>query len=221
MNLLKLVDNAVSGKVLGARTALTAVNMYAGGVYPGMYIGIASEQKVGKSTFVLEFYVTSLLELNPDIDFEFNILSTEMSRTSLEAKMVSRYIFKKHRIALSVDEITGRKLNPDGSKVKLSTERANMIKKVIQEYIHPISGEFDEGGNLLYKGKINWLDRQNPTGVKRQLVKYAENNGKVITTPIEYTDENGVTRNLDRVVGYTPNNSNKIVVNVIDHRMWR
>lgn len=217
MNLLKLVKKAVDGNVLGARTGLTSMNMNAGGIHPGMYIGVASEQKVGKSTFVLEYFVTSLLELNPDVEFEFNILSTEMPRVMLEAKMVSRYIFKKHNIALSTNYILGRKLNPDGSRVKLSQDHYDLIQKVAKDYIQPISGEFDENGKLLYPGKINWLNKENPTGVKRQIVTYAENNGEIIKQPIQITMDDGTLRGVDKMIGYKPNKSNKIVINIVDH----
>ena len=217
MNLLTLAKRAVDGNVLGARTGLTAVNMNAGGVYPGMYIGIASEQKVGKSTFVLEYFVTSLLELNPDIEFDFNILSTEMPVVDLEAKMVSRYIFKKYNIALSSNYILGKKLNPDGSRVKLTKEHFNIVQKVITEYTQPIVGEFSEDGKLLHPGRINWLNKENPTGVRRQLIKYAENNGEVIKQPVQITMDDGTLKGVEKMIGYKPNKPNKIVINVVDH----
>jgi replicative DNA helicase len=216
MNILKLVHEARAGRVLGARTASPSMNLVTNGVYPGMYIVVASEQKVGKSTFVLEFFLASLIELNPDIDFEWNIVSTEMPRHMLEAKLMSRKIYMDHKIALSTDYILGRKLDVNGQRIRLSDDHLSIIERVYNEYIVPLSGQYDDDGRLVHKGKINWISRDNPTGVRNQLVKYAEENGTIIYEEALIKGDEG-TKVVHRAIGYKPNNTNKIVINVIDH----
>jgi hypothetical protein len=216
MNLLTQIQKAKAGKVLGAVTASTTMNMHMGGINPGEYIVVAAEQKVGKSIFCMEFFIASLLELNPDIDLEFNIVSTEMPRYVMEARFLSRKIFKDYNIALSTDYLLGRKLNPDGSRVTMLDEHYNIVERIVNDYIEPLSGKFDEAGNLLYKGKINWIAKQNPTGIRNELLRIAETNGVFNKVHMPFT-ENNVTRMVEKIVGYTPNNSNKLVINLIDH----
>lgn len=216
MNLLKLIKEAKNGKVQGAITNLSMLNLNTGGIYPGMYIVVASEQKVGKSTFVFEYFVNSLMEMNPDIEFEFNVISTEMPRYAVEAKMLSRKIFKQTGQVLPTDYLMGRKLDKDGNRVKISDEHFNLIESLYNDYITPISGKFDENGALVHKGVINWLPKENPTGVRSALLKYAENNGDFIYQEFPAI-VNGVTTVLKKRIGYVPHNENKITINILDH----
>ena len=216
MSLLFYIQKAMRGEINGARTASKTMNMNMNGVHPGMYIAIASEQKVGKSTFVTEFFVNSLIELNPGLDIEYNFVSTEMPRQDIEAKMISRKIYLEHRIILGTDYIMGRKLNPDGSRIRVSDDHYRIIERIYKDYVVPISGEYSEDGVLLHKGKINWLGKDNPTGLNKYFRQHASENGTLITQQYNIQEDTG-TKIIERVVGYKPNNPNKIVINIIDH----
>lgn len=216
MNLLNLINEARRGKVQGAVTGLSMLNLNTGGIYPGMYITVASEQKVGKSTFVAEYFIASLLELNPDIEFEFNVISTEMPRYAFESKLLSRKIYKDTRVILSTDYVLGRKLNPDGSRVKMSDDHYNLIERYYKDYIEPLSGQFEADGTLKHKGLINWIPKDTPTNIKNTLFKYAENNGMFTYTEIP-TISNGVMTTTTTPTGYIQNNPNKITINILDH----
>lgn len=216
MSLLYHIQKARAGEVYGARTTSKSMNMAMGGLHPGMYIIVASEQKVGKSTFVNEFFVNGLIEANPDLDMEFNIVSTEMPRQDIEAKMITRRIYLDHRIILSSNYIMGKKLNPDGSRVRVSDDHYKLIERAYKDYVEPISGTYDDDGRLVHKGKINWLSRDNPTGIRNYLIQHARDNGEIITEKIQVY-EDSVPRIVERVVGYKPRKPSKLVINIIDH----
>lgn len=216
MSLLYHIQKARSGEVYGARTTSKSMNMAMGGIHPGMYIVVASEQKVGKSTFVNEFFVNSLIEANPDLDIEYNIVSTEMPRQDIEAKMITRKIFIDHRIILSSNYIMGKKLNPDGSRVRVSDDHYKLIERIYNEHVLPISGEYDKDGRLVHKGKINWLPRDNPTGLRNYFIQHARLNGEIITEKIQVVEDH-VPKVVERMIGYKPHNPNKLVINILDH----
>lgn len=216
MNLLHQIQKARAGEVYGARTTSKSMNMAMGGIHPGMYIVVASEQKVGKSTFVNEFFVNGLIEANPDLDIEFNIVSTEMPRQDIEAKMITRKLYLDHRIILSSNYIMGKKLNPDGSRVRVSDDHYKLIEKVYKEHVVPISGTYDDDGRLIHKGKINWLSRDNPTGLRNHFIQHAKDNGELITETYNVVEDH-VPKVMQRTVGYKPHNPSKLVINIVDH----
>ena len=214
MNIINKIKEAQSGVLKGAVTSLSMINREIGGIYPGMYGVIASEQKVGKSTFVYEYFVASLLELNPDIDIEINIVSTEMPRDAFEAKLISRFLYTTLGKYVSTQKLLGRELSSDNKRVFLTKEEMYEVEKVYEENIKPITGEYDNDGKLIHKGKINWLTPLKPDDMFSKLRAIALENGVLLERPV-YGENLAFLGN--ETVSYKPHDPNKIIINIIDH----
>lgn len=87
------------------------------------------------------------------------------------------------------------------------------IKQVYRDYIIPIFGKYDEEGNLIEKGYVRVIEqRDNPTGVRNQLIAYAEARGKFI-----YREDTFKGKTVKRPIGYKYNHPNQYTIIVVDH----
>ena len=214
MNIINRIKEAQTGSLKGAITNLTMLNKELGGIYPGMYAVIASEEKVGKSTFVYEYFVASLVELNPDIDMEFNIISTEMPLEAFAAKLISRYIFTEHKQLISTRKLLGRELNENNERVFLTKDEMYVVEKVYNEKVKPIIGEYNDEGTLIHKGKVNWIPPLPPSELFSRFRDRAIANGELKEKPI-YSEN--LTIIGHETASYKPHNPNKLIINIVDH----
>lgn len=213
----------------GCKSISDAIN----GLQRANIITVAGAPKSGKSTlvdyaFVIEPYLDSIAQ---KIDLEIIYHSYEIDRVSKEFDFASHFLFKdygmthiklptgvtkngKGIIELSSKYLRGRITDDKGTLIKVSENVENALKSVYMNRIVPLFGEYDSKGNLTKKGAMVFLEsRNNPTGIRNDLVKYAETQGTV-----HYAH---FTTNLGekgkRIAGYTPNNPNKFVLVVVDH----
>lgn len=68
-----------------------------------------------------------------------------------------------------------------------------------------------------YEKIIDFRPGRNPTAIWKDAKTYAEANGIVHTKKSKYTDDFGVTREIDAFDYYKPNNSNEYVFILVDH----
>lgn len=188
---------------------------------------------MGKSTladagFVLGPY---LYAIEHDINIEWVYFSFEIDRVTKEFDFASFFLYYDHHINkidlpegvtlkgesyvhVSSDYLRGRMQDDNNNIIKVPEEIIEKLKTVYRNRIVPLFGEFDENGTQLSLGKIIFIDeRDNPTGLRSYMFRYAEANGTFLTIP--YKDKDGKQKH--RIVGYKPNDPDKYVVCVTDH----
>lgn len=195
---------------------------------------IASPPKIGKTTFVDYAFVISpyldWLDNHQDKEIDWVYFSFEIDRISKEFDFATYFLYydygiekiklenrtaiiggkKQTTIDLSPDYLRGRLLDDKGNIIKVKPSILEVLKKVYNERIIPLFGEYSANGILLKKGKIDFIEnRDNPTGLYKYLFKKAEKNGQFIYET--YGD------NKKRVRGYKENNPNKITIVILDH----
>ena len=73
-------------------------------------------------------------------------------------------------------------------------------------------------GIQLEKGVITLLEsRNNPTGIRNDLLAYAEANGKFLKEEFTFTNEQGKEAKGEKKIGYAPNDPKKFVLVITDH----
>lgn len=225
MNLIRVVEEGIEGVSPGLLFHIDKLNILLGGIHKHTMHIIAAEPKAGKTTFLDENYVLSPylrnLLVNPDTSIEWYYWSTEISRIEKEAGMISTLLYYNHGLRLTAEYILGRQLVEENGRIVrkiVSAEHHRLIVDTYLEYIVPLFGTFDaDSGRQLTSGLIRFFPKDNPTGIRNELLRAAAENGEMIRETYQIADENGVMHSRERIVSYRPNNRRKYILCLIDH----
>lgn len=211
---------------------LSKISEAINGVQRARIYGLASAPKVGKSTladvmFVIEVFLYCL-EHNIELDIQY--YSYEIARVNKEFDLSVHFLNRDHgithikleegqtkegksEIEISSDYLMGRLIDDQGNQIKVKESVEKVLKIVYEERIVPLFGEFDAEGNQISQGVITFhQNRNNPTGIWKELLNHASENGKF---NYKRWKKDGVEHK--RIVGYTPNNPEKFTIVILDH----
>ncbi len=203
------------------------------GVQKGRIYGIGAAPKAGKSTLCDVAFVIqpSLYCLDNNIEIEIIYNSYELPRVSKEFDFAAHFLNRdygieqialdegvtklgKNVVDLSSDYLMGRLIDDTGESIKVKDIITEKLKEVYINRIIPLFGEYDKFGNQISKGIIIFNEeRNNPTGIRNELMKYAKLNGTMHYT--EFVTKDNVKGR--RISGYTPKNPSKFVIVITDH----
>jgi len=208
---------------------LSHVSNAINGVQRARLYGVAAAAKAGKSTlvdyaFILEPY---LYAMEHNIPVEWIYLSFELDRVSKEFDYATFFLYRdygietvqleegitkggKDTIPLTPDYLRGRVQDDEGKIIKVKESiKEVLFNNVYPNRIIPLMGEFDDSGNRIKKGYINFIEQKdNPTGIYKNLKRKAAEEGRFIKVKAGQGE---------RIVGYEANNPNKFVIVVTDH----
>lgn len=225
------------GNNQGLPTGIPPLDTAINGLQKKTTIGLAAAPKVGKTTlcdygFVLTpyLYMEKMGRLD---DIEWIYFSFEIDRVSKEFKFAAffmaydhnQYTFKyKDKLyTMNQDYLQGKQIyqNNKGENegfIPVSDEHKVLIRKIYEERIIPIFGEFDIYGRQITPGKIKFIEeRDNPTGMWKLLLHYAEQNGEFIKEKYTTLDDNGKTVDRERNIAYNEKNKKKFTIVITDH----
>ena len=166
------------------------------GVGRSMYHLIGGDSGTGKSAFVHLAYILGPYNVwkrmkvrdETDIDFKVLLFSMERSRRDTLAKWACMYVLMRHGIMMDVNTLLGRGV----SKSRLPDD-VYQVAMSVEEYFE----ELDDHVTI-----VEGL--QNPTGIYKRVVQFANQNG--ITEKVNQFDRS-----------YTPNNPHLVTVVGVDH----
>ena len=224
------------GRNFGITTGIPALDEAINGLQRGVSIGLAAAEKVGKTTladfsFLISPYLY-MLSVNRLDDIEWIYYSFEIDRVSKEFKIASffmahdfkeyNFIYKDKVYQMNPNYLMGKQIhrNSDDTTeiVPVSVEHEIMLKQVYINRIIPMFGRYDEHGNKIAKGKIDFIEMpENPTGVYKYLELHAKLNGEVLYETYTSLNEKNISEIRKRIIGYKPNNPNKFTVVIADH----
>jgi hypothetical protein len=220
-------------KGLSMGEGLIEIDRAINGVQRGMIYGMAAAPKAGKSTmadygFIIEPYLDSI---KTGVDFRVIYNSYEIDRVNKEFDFASHFLDRDHDISnvdlpdgvfkdkcsnipMSSGYLMGRMQDDEGELIKVSDEIKEKLKIVYLERIIPLFGEYNDNGEQTKKGIIHFLsNRDNPTGIRNEIIEYAEKIGTF--SYHHFKNKEGIP--LKRTVGYKPNNPQIFVMVVTDH----
>lgn len=187
---LELIEKGIQGGNKGIPHGLNRLSYYIPGLQPGTYYLIAAESGVGKTAFADEMfayrafdYVNSLGDNS--LNFKVLYYSLEIDKRIKIIKGICRRIYLKYGLITDVNYVLSR------GKFRISGE---IYEKVLEtaDYFE----KFED--HVIIKDVAI-----NPTGIAKDVAKFAEENGKL-------TKVNGRTN-------YKPNAENEIVFIIVDH----
>lgn len=203
------------------------------GLQKSMIYGLAAGPKAGKTTladyaFVIEPYLDSL---KTKTDFEIIYNSYEIDRVSKEFDFAAHFLNKDYKmeiiqlegntlengnnyVELSAKYLRGRLQDDEGNFIPVKKTVEDVLKEVYSTRIIPLFGEYGTNGLQIKPGVIQFYgNRNNPTGIRNNILSYAEKNGTFAYETFKGKDG---TKGK-RIIGYTSNNPNKTVLIITDH----
>lgn len=236
MNLLTAFIEGQKGKNLGLPTGIANLDKAMGGVQRRSIYGIAAAPKVGKTTFadlsfVIEPYlfVKEFLEQNPNSKLSLKIFyySFEIDRIRKEFKYAAHFFFRDYGITsfihngveypMSPRYLEGKLRDANNELIKVSPEHIRILGDIYEKRIVPMFGRYDDNGKKIENGVIEFIEQKdNPTGLRNNLLSYAEQHGKFVYEHYSIM-ENGVKVNKSRIIGYKADNPEEYVITVTDH----
>lgn len=220
-----------------------AISKAINGIQKARIYAFAGGPKSGKTTVVdAAFVIQPILYIldwnlkNPDdiITVEYIYLSYEIDRVSKEFDFAVYFIANdygietitlpegitrdgKSTLDLSPDYLRGRVLDDKGNTILIDPTISTKLEEVYKKRLIPIFGKYDNKGKQIEKGLLTVFENKtNPTGVWKDVLNHARENGVIEEEPWTNGIESG-----NKMIGYTENDPNKLTVVVIDHSiMW-
>lgn len=159
------------------------------------------------------YFSYEINRISKEFDFAVHFLNVDFGIENVTLDQGVTYEGKSV-IPISSQYIRGILIDDNKKLIKVKPEIYEVIKTVYTTRIIPLFGEYDIHGNLITAGIIKFFDKKdNPTGIRNQLIKHAEATGK-----IQYSRFTGPDGKIHkRIVKYTPNNPDKYTLIVTDH----
>lgn len=217
MNLITEVFRGREGHNTGLNLGLPKFNAAINGIQKKCSYVVAAEKKVGKTAYVDMLWLLNIYLFNPDANVKWIYFSFEIDRINKEAKYASYFMYHDYGIEVSDTYILGKQVDIEGNRIVVTDEHFELIQTIYQNRIIPLFGEYDNEGNLIKEGKIEFIeDRLNPTGIRNYLFNYAEKNGKLLYQEYTTTEE-GKQVVKKRISGYQENDPSLYTIIIIDH----
>lgn len=236
MNFQKEFEKGQQGRNQGIPFGRGFSNLTAAinGLQKAMIYGIAAASKVGKSTFADAAFVLGpyLYAIEHGIEIEWIYFSFEIDRLTKEFDFAAFFMYYDYEIdkillpegvtikgenyvEVSSDYLRGRIQDDNNEMVKVPDDIVEKLKTIYRNRIVPLFGEFDESGQQVSYGYIQFIEeKENPTGLRNFMFEYAERNGRFVKSSFYSKTEK---KTKDRIIGYKANNPDKYVVCVTDH----
>lgn len=191
---------------LSFETLFPKFSEYLPGIMQKTYYLITANSKAGKTQitdFMFLYHPYDFIKANPDSKIKVKIFyfSLEMDLESKITAGISKHIYENSKLIVPVNEILSM-----NRKNKLTDDKYQQILKA-EEYFEGLQD------HLVISDA-----QQNPTGIYKQMYKYAMDNGKIITKPIIIKDpDTGVETTKQVFDYYIPNNPDEYVIIITDH----
>lgn len=178
---------------------------YLPGIMQKTYYLVTANSKAGKTQitdFMFLYHPYNFIKQNPDSKIKLKIFyySLEMDLESKITAGISKHIYETSGQVISTNTI-------------LSMNRKNRLSDDIYSKIKEAESYFEELEDYLVISDA----QQNPTGIYKQLYKYALDNGTIKTKIVWGTDELGNITSREVFDRYIPNNPNEYVIILTDH----
>lgn len=189
---LEKIDEGRLGGNEGIPHGLERLSNYIPNIQKARYNIIAGGSGAGKSAIGETMYVFNPLDWyienkdNTNIKLKINYFSFEISEDRIISKQIARKIFKDYNMILDVNYILSY------GKNRISKEHYDIVLGY-RDY-------FDSVSDYL---TIYDIEGHNPTGIRKTLINYAEENGKF--------------EKINNKLTYTENDENLYTINIIDH----
>jgi len=202
-NVLSNIDKGKIGENIGLNIGLPNAIEYIPNLQKENLYLIGGETSTGKSAFVYNHFLYHPYEdwyknHKETINFKVFVWSMEMSKDIVITKAICRKIFLDYKILVDVNYILSR------GKNRINDEIYNLVLQT-RKYFEEL------------EDRVIILPAENPTGVQKLLLKYLNNNGKIITKILKIKNKDGNEETIEVFDRYDSNHPDQYIVAIIDH----
>lgn len=236
-NFITAFKKGQRGENKGLNMGIPGLNRATNGINRKRIYTIASAPKVGKSTFCDFSFVLSpylewlkLTEENGGEEphpLQWIYYSFEVDRVQKEFKFAAFFMAHDHGIErfdhkgetwdMDSEYLQGRKRDRDDEIILVCDSHKDKLKEIYEKRIIPLFGEYDDNGRQIRPGLIIFIEQKNnPTGIRNDIIKFMLKHGVHITEPYSVV-ENGQEVIKTKVIGYKPNNPKAMFIIILDH----
>lgn len=179
---------------------------YLPGIMQKTYYIVTAASKVAKTQltdFMFLYHPFNFIKKNPDSKIKLKIFyfSLEMDLESKIIAGISKHIYENSNLIVPVNTI-------------LSMNRKNRLSNDVYNKILEAEKYFEDLQDYLVISDA----QQNPTGIYKQMYKYAMDNGKIIYKTVHIKDPDTGAESTKEVFDYyIPNNPDEYVIILTDH----
>ena len=200
-------QNLIDGKVNCIPSPFKDFDSNFVGIEQETYYCITAGQKSGKSQFLSYVFLYNPIlyaYYNPSqVRVKIFYAPLEESKEKVIMRFMRFLLFhlSGHKIRITHHELTSAK---SGQPVD-----EEIIKILESEEYQKILRFFEE--------HITFLQPKNPTGLYKEMVKYAVAHGERVMEKVKIKNEFGDEQEVNKIVNYIPNDQNEYVIIAIDH----
>lgn len=177
------------------------------GIEQETYYCVTANQKAAKSQFTsFMFLYTPILYAyeHPDkvrVRIFYAPLEESQRKVTMRFMRHLLYVHSKYKIRVSHNELTSTlEGHPVDDKI-LETLESEEYDKILQ----------------FFEDKVTFVSSKNPTGIYKEVVKYACEHGERVKEKMTITDEFGEPKEVDKIVSYKPYDPAEYVIIIADH----
>jgi len=228
MNFPTEFEKGRQGKNVGLDIGIKELTVDTLGIQKEHIYCIAAPPKVGKTTLADFLFVLAVICRSPNAKVDWIYYSWEISRIKKEFKFAAFFLFLDYKIQffeyegkqykISADYLMGKLMDDNKKPIPVNDDITEKVKIIYRERIKPIFGEYNSRGQKIKKGRIDFIEEKDtPTGIKKYIMNYAKENGKFVMERYQVRDDNGQLETKYRVIGYEPNDPDKLLIVITDH----
>ena len=209
---LKEVQRGIEGRNKGLNCGLKRFNKFINGIQKKTYYLISASAKTGKTALLDNMFVLYPYLINKDSKIKWIYYSYEIDLIEKMAKYCAFFMDYKYGIYCDSNYILSRGDN------KLKPEHIKHVEEIYNNELVDLFGKYDNEGNKVSEGKITFFEEKiNPEGMRKYLMRYAEQNGEFITEKITIKDDNGKDKDIFPIIGYKEKDEDLYTIIMIDH----
>lgn len=235
MNLQTVFQKGQAGYNVGIKILLPKLNKVMRGIGKKMIYGVAGGPKSGKSKFTNYVFLISVYEsmlaINRLDDVEWIYYSFEMDRVTTEFNIACYYFYTEYNVyniihngrpyGMCADYLMTKLIDENDQPIPVQQAHIDMLATIYEQRIVPMFGRYDENGNRVERGKVDFIThKENPTGLRNYIYRYAALHGDFVKETYNVEEEVAGRRQMvtkEKIVGYKEKNPNKTTIIITDH----
>jgi len=209
---LKEVQRGIEGRNKGLNCGLKRFNNFINGIQKKTYYLISASAKTGKTAFLDATFVLYPYLLNKEAHIHWIYYSYEIDLIEKMAKYCAFFMDYKYGVYCDSNYILGRGDN------RVTPEHYKLIEEIYNNELVDLFGKYDNNGKQISEGRISFFEEKtNPEGMRKFIMKYAEDNGTFIKKTITIKDDNGNPKDIEIITGYKENDEDLLTEIIVDH----
>ena len=199
-------DNVLSGKVNCIPFPMPRLCAEIPGLERGRYYIVTAATKSSKSQFTNNFFI-------------YNVIESLMQGLPVTAKILY-FLLEENKESILERYMSHLLYEMTNGKVRISPvdlRSTNRDRPLSKENLELLNSDYVQDRLRLFEQVVQMSYTSNPTGIWKEVEKYATEHGRIVTKPLQVKNEFGLVETVQQFDRYEPVNPDEYVFVIIDH----